>query len=170
MDIRFICSKLPLFFLEPETFSTVMDEAGLSRADSENAGHYYSRMRDRMLSILEGNQISLIVPDLTREQFAQSPLGLSYADLFINTDPSVSYESYRRIMEELRDFASQHGRFVLETAVSPAYRNINITVAGDRLVIVSKEKSPTIHFVIYHKKMIRAFQSFVPPAGSPQPE
>ena len=29
--------------------------------------------------------------------------------------------------------------------------------------VVFKEKSPVIHFVIHHKKMIRAFQNFVPP-------
>ena len=57
---------------------------------------------------------------------------------------------------------SADGRLLVELNPNPAFCNISYTIAGDKYVILSKEKSPVIHFVIHHKRMIQAFQRFIP--------
>ena len=52
---------------------------------------------------------------------------------------------------------------ILEPDPAPAFRNLSYTVVGERLVIVSKNKSPAIHFAIHHPKMVQAFLGFQPP-------
>jgi hypothetical protein len=79
----------------------------------------------------------------------------------MDLEREIPYDDYLKYKDELTALSEEHPGFILEPDPSPKFRNINITVAGDRMVIVSKEKSPTIHFVIYHRKMIRAFQNLI---------
>lgn len=163
-DVKFICSNLPVYFLRPETAEAAFEALNLLRPMKAQLKQYYAQMRKKLLKSLETGRVVLTIPDLSRELFEQSPVNLSFVDLFSGFRDNVSYETYREHIEELKAFAGEQPNLTLELNPSPSYRNINITIAGDRMVIVSKEKSPSIHFVIYHKRMIRAFQNFIPPA------
>ena len=66
-----------------------------------------------------------------------------------------------------RRIAAEHPGITLEQNPAPAFHNISFTIPGRRLVIVSKEKSPAIHFVIHHKMMVQAFLNFIPPIVDP---
>lgn len=162
-DVKFICSNLPIYFLEPDSANGIIDSLNLSANVRSEIRQYYSRMRKQLCSALDTGKVHLIIPDLSRARFEQSSVNLSFIDLFTESGSNVTYETYRKHIEELRRFSEGQPNFTLEFNPSPAYRNINITIVGDRMVIVSKEKSPAIHFVIYHKRMIRAFHRFIPP-------
>ena len=76
-------------------------------------------------------------------------------------------EIYRAHLEATRDYAADHPNVILEPDPAPAFRNLSYSVVGERLVIVSKNKSPAIHFVIHHPKMVQAFLGFQPPIREP---
>ena len=105
----------------------------------------------------------MCVPVLTPEQFAASPLNLSLSGLFFETDIPYTYEIYRAHLEATRAYAADRPNMILAPDPAPAFRTLSYSVVGERLVIVSKNKSPAIHFVIHHPKMVQAFLGFQPP-------
>ena len=88
---------------------------------------------------------------------------LALADTFLEQEIALTIEEYERCTEAITSLASQYPNLKTEYSRNLTFHNINITIAGEKMVIVSKEKSPAIHFVIHHKKMIRAFKNFIPP-------
>ena len=79
------------------------------------------------------------------------------------SDVKYSFEQYSEHLELTRKFAESHPNLTLEFDSAPTFRNITYTIIANKLVIVSKNKSPAIHFVIHHKKMVQAFMNFIPP-------
>ena len=103
------------------------------------------------------------VPEATREMFEAKPLNLHLSDIFPDTDVPYSFETYSDHLEEIRQLANTYPGLALKTDPAPAFRNLSFAVYGDKTVIVSKENSPAIHFVIHHRQMVKAFSDFVPP-------
>ena len=161
-DLRFICSSIPLYFLSRTSFEEVLADIDLPAEQANRLRRYYDRARSRMLTHIEEGSIRLILPDVSKAGYDASPVRLSFADQFMDIDYKLPYDTFHRYRAELMQLADQYPGFIFDPVPSPLFNNINITIAGDKMVIVSKEKSPTIHFVIYHSRMIRAFQDFIP--------
>ena len=170
-DRRTVHSSLPLYTLPEELLLSILDRSGVSSADAERILAF----RARQLSLAEellsgGGAISLTVPDLSPEQFARSPLQLALSELFFPTDVPYTYQEYQAHLAHTRAFAAAHDGMTLEADAYPTFRNISYTVIGEQCVVVSKNKSPTIHFVIHHEKMVEAFLGFIPPLREDLPQ
>ena len=100
---------------------------------------------------------------LTREAFALFPVTLSLSGLFSEQDIPYTYEEYLAHLEQTERFAAEHPRCRLELTGSGTFRNLQINMHQGQWAMVSKEKSPAIHFVIRHPKLRGAIESFVPP-------
>jgi len=161
LNLRLLVSSLPLYFLSRGSFEELMQDLPVSAADAGRLRRYYDKVREHFISHIGKASVRLILPELDREKYASAPLRFSFADLFMDLEREIPYEDYLKYKDELSALSKEHPGFILEPDPAPKFRNINITIAGDRMVIVSKEKSPAIHFVIYHRKMIRAFQNLI---------
>lgn len=157
------CGSLPLGLIPEDLLPAMMERGGLLQEEQEQIRHHVREYRKTLEAFLSEKRIHLTVPDLSREQFEASPLSLDLSELFVETDIPYTYEEYRRHLAAVEEFASHHGNFLLEKEPVQVFHNISYTVIGDRMVIVSKLNSPAVHFVIHHKKMVRAFRGFVPP-------
>ena len=83
--------------------------------------------------------------------------------MFYESDVPYSFEEYAAHLQATADFAREHANMQFRTDSSPVFRNISYSVIGSEQVIVSKNKFPTIHFVIHHSKLVKAFRNFIPP-------
>ncbi len=162
-DRRMVCSSLPLFTMSEPLLQKLLASSALSEKDREAVLAWRSSRLEALTGLLSRHRVHLVVPCPGEDAFAAAPLNLALADLFIDTDVPYTYEGYLAHLEETRRFAENCPNLTLEYNPAPAFHNINFTVAGDKQVIISKEKSPTIHFVIHHKKMVQAFRNFIPP-------
>ena len=158
-----VCGSLPLFTIPEDLLTSVLQRAELSDETRAEILAFRAESRERALSFLKKSTLQLIVPDLSADQYEAQPVSLSLADLFIENDILYSHEEYDAHLQETLRFAGEHPNLTVEKNPAPAFRNISYTIVGERLVIVSKEKSPAIHFVIHHKKMVQAFRNFIPP-------
>ena len=165
-DRKMICSSLPLFTMSEELLEKILEPASLSPETKEEIRAFRASSQKAAVSLLKGNSIHLKVPELTEEQYREAPLDLALTDLFIEGNVPCSYSDYLAHLEETRRFAGRFPNMTLESGSEQTFRNISITIIGDKRVIVSKEKSPAIHFVIHHKRMVQAFQNFTPPIVS----
>ena len=162
-DLSVVCGSLPLFTMASEALAELLRQSDLSASDTDAVLRHHASLRGAAEKLLASHRIRLVIPSLTEEAFAASPLQLALSDLFIETDVPYTKEAYASHLADTERFAAKHRNLSVERNPAPAFRHITVTVVGDRLVIVSKEKSPAIHFVIHHKKMVRAFQNFTPP-------
>ena len=90
-------------------------------------------------------------------------MNLSLADIFFTNDITYTYDEYQAHLEQTRRFAERFGNLRIVYDPSPTFRNITYKVIGNQMVIISKNKYPTIHFIIHHKRMVQAFRDFIPP-------
>ena len=164
---RIVTGSLPVFTLPPELLEELLTENGVSEPDARRIRRYRDEAAAGAEALSECPRIELCVPVLTPEQFAASPLNLSLSGLFFETDIPYTYEIYRAHLEATRAYAADRPNMILAPDPAPAFRNLSYTIVGERLVIVSKNKSPAIHFVIHHPKMVQAFLGFQPPIREP---
>ena len=74
-----------------------------------------------------------------------------------------AYQEYLEHIDQTEQFAAGHSRCRLELTADSTFRNLQIVMHEGRWAMVSKEKSPAIHFVIRHVKLRSAIESFEPP-------
>ena len=159
---RMIYSSLPISTLSQETLEETLERHQVPAADAKRILDYGTGSRHGVSRLLEQNRITLEIPHLTEAEFEQHPVSLSLSELFYPTDLVYTYGEYLTHLEQTKQFAETHPNCTLRLNTSPAFRNINITVIEGKAVVVSKSKSPTIHFVIEHPKMLYAFEHFMP--------
>ena len=94
---------------------------------------------------------------------AQYPMTLSLAGAFYEEDIVYTYEQYREHLEMMKRFSQMHKNYHIEENKSPAFRHIQILIHEGSWAIVSKEKTPAIHFVIRHPKMREAMENITMP-------
>ena len=162
-DCRVVCSSLPFYTMSSGLLAKILAESGTDKKQSDEILRFHAEAQKAFMSHLEKYNVSLVIAELSEEQFAASPLNLSLPELFIEKDIPYTFEDYSAHLEEVRRMAEENPRLVLELNPSPAFHNLTFTVFGDKAVTVSKENSPAIHFVIHHKLMVQAFSNFIPP-------
>lgn len=160
---KMICSNLPVYFLPEELLLGVLERAKANKKIRAAILQYYRSSQDVLQTLLREHTVHLVVPAPDAASFESGAPGLALADLFLDKEISLTYEEYAACIKALRKMEEENENLQLEFDPSPIFHHINICIIGDKSVIVSKEKSPTIHFVIHHKKMIRAFRNFIPP-------
>ena len=160
---KITCSNLPVFFLPKELLEGILVRAKAGRKIRETIMRYYRNSRDTLLLLLAEHTVHLVLPAPDAASFESSTPGLALADLFLDREIAFTYEEYAACTDALKKMEEENENLHLEFDPSPIFKHINIYIVGDKMIIVSKEKSPCIHFVIHHKKMIRAFRNFIPP-------
>ena len=162
-DRRVVNCSLPLYTMDEPLLERILDHNAVNDADKEQIRRYRADYLAATEKLLPENKITIVVPKLSEEQFAQMPLNLALSELFVETDVAYRYKEYVEHLEQTKAFAAAFPNLTVEFDPVPAFRNISYTVIGNKHVIVSKNKFPTIHFVIHHRKMVQAFQNFIPP-------
>ena len=162
-DRMTVSAPLPLFTLSEEALSGILARNNVSKAESDEIKHFHSEYYSMVTEFLQYNKLSVVLPDLSKEQFEAAPIHLALSDIFCETDIPCTFEEYSAHLQATRDFADKYPNLTVNTNPDPAFRNITYSVLQNEAVIVSKNKYPTIHFIIHHKKLVQAFSNFTPP-------
>lgn len=168
-DRRVVSCSLPLFTISSALLEQILSRADLKQASKEQILRYREECFSRAEALMDEYKVALVLPELTKEQFEEAPLNLSLSELFIETEVPYRYEEYLAHLEQTRELTKRFPKLSVDLDSMMPFRNISYTVIDNKCVMVSKNKFPAIHFVIHHRKMVQAFQNFIPPiaAGSP---
>lgn len=147
-----VCSNIPIYLLPQE----VINRKDINKDIKEYCNNYLELFKQ----LISKHKVYLSIPHYNKDNYDSNIL--STADCFIDKRIEFNFEDYQKTINYLNDLSKQNKNFVLDLNTNPIFHNINYSIIGDKMVIVSKENTPTIHFVIYHNKMIKAFQRFVP--------
>ncbi|MBO5513982.1 MAG: hypothetical protein J5961_05290, partial [Mogibacterium sp.] len=157
-----VCTSLPVCLAEEGLLEEIMQGAGLTQDLKDEILRYHSESRSSLMRLLEKNRAHYDLPKLDEEAFTKAPLSLALSDIFVEESVPLTFDMYQRYLDGVEELAAEHDNLLIGYDTSPVLRNINYTLIRGRLVIISKEKSPAIHFAIYHKRLVRAFVNFIP--------
>lgn len=100
---------------------------------------------------------------LSKEEFEQHPMRLDLSGMFYEKDAFYTWDEYQEHLHLIQQYKKQHTNYEFKENVSPAFRNIQICIHEKKWVMVSKSKTPAIHFLIRHPKMRAAFENMIIP-------
>lgn len=160
---RHILHTPPLCTMEPDCLAALLEKQGLPEENRQRIRAYARTRREQLETILLTDTVHLELPRLTERAFAQFPPALPLSGLFYGQDVPYTYETYLAHLAQTEAFAAAHPRCELEFTGGGAFRNLQITIHEGQWAMVSKGKSPAIHFVIRHPKLRAAIERFVPP-------
>lgn len=88
---------------------------------------------------------------------------LSLSGMFCEKEIQYTYEDYLEHLQQTKNYEKNNPNYVVNLTSAHAFRNLQIFIHKGKWAMVSKCKSPAIHFVIHHPKLRRAIESFIPP-------
>ena len=159
---RQILSVPPLYTMEPAYLETLLTQQDVPEEERQRIAAYARVRREQIEHILPSDTVRLELPRLSPEAFAQFPPSLPLSGLFYERDVPYTYETYLAHVRQTEAFAAAHSHCRLEWT-GGAFRNLQICIHEGQWAMVSKGKSPAIHFVIRHPKLRSAIERFVPP-------
>lgn len=160
---RSILSSLPLYTISDELLNRILTRNNISAERKEKIKEYAKTQRQRMKIILENERIEDEIPDFVQENFTKSPPMLELSGVFCEEDIPYNEEEYTAHLKESMAFAEQNPNYTLKCSTAHAFNNLKIIIHEGQWVMVSKGKTPAIHFVIRHPKLRSAIECFIPP-------
>ena len=113
--------------------------------------------------ILRSEIVEDEIPLISEEEFERHPIMLTLSGVFYERDIPYTYAEYRAHLISTEQYAALHPNYRIRKTAAHAFRNLQISLHEGEWAMVSKSKSPAIHFVIHHPKLREAIECFQPP-------
>ena len=160
---RRILSSLPIHTISNELLTKILKRNTVSDEDIEFIKLSIQKQREIIDNILKTNTFEDEISELSKEEFEKSPLSLFLADSFYENEIHYTYEEYLEHLELTKEYKKNTSNYKLTFNPNHTFRNIQILILEKNWVMISKNKCPSIHFVIHHPKLQNAIENFIPP-------
>ena len=158
-----VSAALPLFTLSQDALASILARSHVKAATAAEIERFRSDYLGIVTRFLQHNRLTVVLPEPSYEQFEAAPIYLALSEMFCETEVPYTYAEFTAHLQATKRFAEHYPNLTVRTDGNPAFRHITYSVIQNDAVVVSKNKCPTIHFIINHKKMVQAFQNFTPP-------
>ncbi len=160
---RMIMSSLPIFTIQEDLLVKILSRHNIDDERIAEITAFRTDCRNSMSELLKKDKIRIEIVRLSKEEFDKSPVLLELSTVFIEKQIEYSYNEYIEHIEQTYAFAKEYDNCIVLDNNEPTFKNISFSIIEGKAVIVSKSKNPVIHFIIHHPKLVKAFESFVPP-------
>ena len=160
---RRIVSSLPIHTISEDLLLKILKRNNLSKQDTENILNAVNEQKRLIKMVLKENTFEDEITELSKEDFEALPPTLSLSDSFYEGKICYNYEEYLEHLELTKNYEKKVDNYKLNTNCYHTFRNIQISICKNQWVMVSKDTSPSIHFVIHHPKLRNAIENFIPP-------
>lgn len=160
---RSILSAPPIYTMHNDFLKSFLQRRNISESEKEKIIAYANAKRQNVEEIMQKATVEDEISVLTREEFERYPAVLSLSGMFFETDIPYTYEEYAEHLRQTEAYEKNRPNYALKKTSVCAFRNLQIIIHENKWAMVSKGKSPAIHFVIHHPKLRGAIESFVPP-------
>ena len=160
---RNILSSLPLYTMNEEYLDHFLKKQHLSETVTQRILNYAALQRRTTEEILKTERIEDEIPCLSKGEFDRCPMTLSLSGMFYESDITYTYEDYIAHLKQSESYAKNHPNYILNQNSANTFRNLQVLIHEGSWAMISKNKSPAIHFVIHHPKLRKAIENFMPP-------
>ncbi len=157
-DIRNIYYNLPIYTINNKLLNKILDRNNVSDKDKKMIINYVEKERKMIKRNLMNNKIVDEISIISRGEFDNVSLSLS--GVFYDKKILYNFDDYLEHIELMKEFSKKNNNYNYKIINNSVFKNINIHILKNKRVIISKENEPSIHFVIYHPKLISAIERF----------
>lgn len=158
-----ILYSLPIHTISDELLLKILKRNEVSEKDKKDIMASVNNQRQIIETILENNIFEDDIQKLSEEEFNKSPLNLSLAYSFYEGKIYYTYNDYLEHLELTKEYEKKKSNYKLNISSTRTFRNIQVLTLEKNWVMISKDTSPSIHFVIRHPKLREAIENFKPP-------
>lgn len=158
----YILSIPPIYTLKENTFKQICKRSNLSSEEISTLIELRKKRLEYFETIAKNNTVSIKLYIFSEEDFKEDALTLAVSESFIEKDISYTYEEYLEHIEDTKKLSS-YENVTVELINTKGFKNLQISIKDNEYAMISKEKTPAIHFVINHPKLIDALKNMVIP-------
>lgn len=158
-----ILSALPLHTLNASLLEDILNQNQINKEDAQKIKAYIDKKSAQIQQILSHDMITEEFPILSKEEFSRFPIALPLSDIFYEKNIYYTWEMYKQHLESTLNYEKTHQNYCIKQNQQSAFRNIQIRIHEKKWVLVSKNRTPAIHFLIRHPKMRNAFENMIIP-------
>ncbi|MCR5214219.1 MAG: helix-turn-helix transcriptional regulator [Eubacterium sp.] len=156
-----LLSTPPIYTISDSLLDKILIRNNISEEDRIKIKEYINAEKQRIEISLKHSDLEDHIPDISADKYSQSPVFLSLSGLFYDKDIFYTYEEYVEHMNLTRQWEKKHKNYSLVLRKDVGFRNIQIFIHKDKWVMISKNKSPAIHFVIKHERIREALEQML---------
>lgn len=156
---RSILSTLPIYTATNEFLEKFLSDRNVSEDKKRKIFDYAAAYREQILEILKNNSVSDEIPRLREETFKNNPQTLSLSLMFCDENFEYTYDEYTEHLRLTKEFAEKNKNYTVLQKKENLFANIQITMHENEYVMISKNKAPTIHFVLRHPILREAIEN-----------
>lgn len=156
---RNILSTLPIYTATNEFLTDFLSRRNVPADKKQSILEYASMRRKQILNILENNPLLDEIPYTDESDFKSQPLSLSLSLMFCDENYEYTFEEYAEHLKFTKEFAKKNKNYSVVKTRENAFANIQITTHENEYVMISKNKAPTIHFIIRHPILRNAIEN-----------
>ncbi len=160
---RRILSSLPIHTISDELLMKILKRNKVSNEDIKHIQFSIQKQKEIIDNTLQTDIFEDEIVGISKEEFIKSPLSLFLADSFFETEIYYTYEDYLEHLKLTKEYSENNTNYKLTFNNHHIFKNIQILILEEHWVMISKNKSPSIHFVIHHPKLRNAIENFIPP-------
>lgn len=158
-----ILTAPPIYTLDIELLDEILVENNISQEDKEKIKNEVVKSKLLFNKIIENNKMTDSLTVLSKDEFNSNNVNLSLSTLFYEKDIKYTYEQYQKHINLTNEQSKISKNYSFVTDNKKGFNNIEISILKNKWVVISKNKSPAIHFVIKHKKLLNAISNLVIP-------
>lgn len=156
---RSVLSALPIYTATNEFLERFLDNRNVPDDKKQEILGYAATRREQIFEILKSNSVSGEIPYVDEDTFSEHPQSLSLSLMFCDKNYEYTYREYKEHLLLTKKFAEKNKNYSVTQTKENAFTNIQITIHENKFVMVSKNKAPTIHFVIRHPTLRKAIEN-----------
>lgn len=160
-----VLSTPPFFAMNNALLSRILRRNGVGDDEIARVSEYLHNERTRTLQILRHSEFVINYPDIPRESYDEKPVFLSVSGLFYDREILCTYDEYAEHIRLMKRFEKEHPRFCCIADTNSPFRNIQIFMHTGAWIMISKNKTPTVHLYIDHSKLRQALENMLSPYG-----
>ncbi len=162
-NFRRILSSLPIHTISDELLLNILKRNKISDSNIKHIINFVKEEKKLMEDILKKNIFLDEVCELSKEDFENQSFSLSLSNDFSEEKIYYNYEEYKQHLKLTKEYKKAFKNYKLSISEHSTFKNIQILINENNWVMISKDTSPSIHFVIKHPKLRNAIENFIPP-------
>ena len=160
---RSILSALPIHTLSEELLLQILNHNHIEEADKKRILDFAKKQRQLYENILSNRQIIDEIPVISEMEFLEQPMLLPLSEIFYEKDIVYTYAEYLEHMEQTITYSQNNSNYTVKQNSRYPFKNIQIRILEGKWVVISKNKTPAIHFVIHNPQLRNALENMVFP-------
>lgn len=160
---RSILSALPIHTLSEELLLQILNHNHIEEADKKRILDFAKKQRQLYENILSNRQIIDEIPVISETEFNEQPMLLPLSEIFYEKDIVYTYAEYLEHMEQTITYSQNNSNYTVKQNSNYPFKNIQIRILEGKWVVISKNKTPAIHFVIHNPQLRNALENMVIP-------